>query len=480
MVRKSLSKQDTLRQRVLNLIREYCLIPTGETLVIGVSGGADSVCLLHILAGWREELGLKLHVAHLNHQLRGAESDADASYVCGLAERLDIPVTVERRDVAAYRRGKHCSLEEAARELRYSFFVKVTKKVGTHRLAIGHTRDDQVETILMHLLRGTGTAGLRGLQPSSSMEYREAKWHLTLIRPLLNITREETTAYCWEHQLAPRSDSSNVSLSFLRNRLRLELLPFLRNYNPNIDETLLRLANIADGDVSFIEEQASRLWAEVARREGGVIYLDKRKITRLPGALQRQLLKLAIAQLLGDVKNIEANHIEAMVGLITKPAGKRLYLPRELVFLAEYDQMVLAPDSASLCSLPVIENKFQLNIPGETTLPGWRVRASIFEGRVVEERGGFIASFDFDRAGSQLIARQRQWGDQFQPLGMAQPKKLYGFMVDAKIPRAWRDRIPIVCSPERILWVVGWRIDDRVKVTESTKRILHLEFDRLL
>ena len=196
----------TLEQRFIDFVQERGLVSAGEKLVVAVSGGADSVCLLHVLAQWQSKLAVELHVAHLNHQLRGAESDSDATYVSDLARRLDISATIESRDVAAYRDQKGCSLEEAAREVRYGFLAEVAGAKDTSKMVVGHTRDDQVETVLMHLLRGTGIAGLCGLQPLSLLPCGESRERLEIVRPLLEVTRQETLDYCQRYHLDPRSD----------------------------------------------------------------------------------------------------------------------------------------------------------------------------------------------------------------------------------------------------------------------------------
>ncbi len=493
-----------LELKVKYLIQQHSLILPGQVVVVGVSGGADSVCLLHILAKWQDELGIELHIAHLNHQLRGAESEADARYVASLADRLGIPVIVGRRDVAAYKAERGCSMEEAARELRYDFLTQVAIDTGAGRVAVGHTRDDQVETVLMHILRGTGTSGLRGLEPCSPVPFYRSKskakeLRLLVIRPLLEITRDETMKYCREHQLEPRMDSSNLSLSFFRNRIRMELLPLLRKYNPRIDETLLRMSGIAGDDACFVEQQALQLWDRVARQKDNAIYLDKKKTSALPVALQRQLVRLAAYRVLGDTRDIEAIHIEAIRDLLIKPVGKRISLPHGLICCAEYDEVLLALSLPSPCPFPPLQGESPLRVPGETILPGWRVIASVVErqtertenfagdSRLQESPGAegrlhdaLSAHLDLHRAGTELFVRRRQQGDRFQPLGMDMTKELKHFMVDARIPLSWRDYIPLVCSTEQILWVVGWRIDDRVKVTESTRSIIRLEFYRLL
>jgi tRNA(Ile)-lysidine synthase len=535
-----------LESKVLDFIQRYGLIPRKELVVVGVSAGADSVCLLHVLAEWQKTLGIKLHVAHLNHQLRGIESQADAEYVSNLAGSLGIPITTDRQDVAAYRTERKCSLEEAARELRYAFFARVSRKVGAHRIAIGHTRDDQVETILMHILRGTGITGLCGLAPcsplvhdsqgmslprsssslrgsspslpASPLSLRAKRSNLLVIRPLLDITREETESYCQKHQLDPRIDSSNLLPSFFRNRLRLHLLPLLRQYNPNIDQALLRLADIAKEDNRLIEQQASGLWNEVARQENNTVYLDKKQMAGLPIALQRHLLRVAVAKLAGDVRDIEASHIEAARSLLSKPASKRIALPHGLICQGGYEELaiarhrsvtanplsVIASDLPAKtrqagawqpqlppCPFPPLSEEFHLKVPGKTTFPGWNVLAAIVREQVAflssrdstrtSERtcvGNLVAHLDLQKTGINLRVRKRQPGDRFQPLGMDVPKKLHEFMVDAKIPRSWRGRIPIVCTPQQIIWVVGWRIDDRVKLTEASKEVLRLEFIR--
>ena len=466
-------------EKVIDIIRKQSLISDGDKLVVAVSGGADSVCLLHILARHRDGLGVELHAAHLNHQLRRAESDADAGYVLALAKKLGMPVTIDSQDVAAYRDRKKGSLEEAAREVRYKFLADIAIKVGASKVVTGHTCDDHIETILLHLLRGAGTTGLRGLQSRSALPYAEKSCRLELIRPLLEIARRETVGYCRRYRLAPRSDSSNELPSFLRNRIRLELLPVLRSYNPGIDKALLRLADIAGDDISFIEEQASVVWPGLIQKDGEALYLDLNKMLALPSALQRQVFRKAVRELRGDLKDVEADHIEAMVESLSKPAGKRFHLPGGLTLSIEYGRLVLTPTRVSVCPLPLLQGTYCINIPGETDLPGWRVKADI----VQQSDGcdnGLIAGFDLDKVDQRLVVRQRRPGDRFQPLGMAQTKKLQDFMVDAKIPRTWRDRVPLVSSSRHIMWVVGWRINDRVKITEKTKRILRLQFERLV
>ncbi|MBN1644294.1 MAG: tRNA lysidine(34) synthetase TilS [Dehalococcoidales bacterium] len=467
--------KSSLGQNVLGFIRKHRLITPQHTLLVAVSGGQDSVCLLHILSGLQDELGIGLHVAHLDHRLRGTESEDDARYVAGLAKKLGIPVTIGRRDVRAYQKKHGISMEEASREVRYNFLSEVAKSIGTDRVAVAHTLDDHAETVLLHLIRGTGIRGLRGLKARNKWHYGDK--NLAIVRPLLEVTRDETAAYCAEHRLPPRLDTTNLSLVPLRNRIRLELLPLMKRYNPQVVDALLRTARIADDDIAFLEEEASRLHQELAVKKGKTITLDKQSFLELPPSLQRHLLRLSIEALLGTLRDIEGRHIEEIMKALRKPAGKRLDLPYGLVFTVDYEQYVLGKEKAGPSPFSTLIEEYPIKTPGETIIPGWRIRTSIVKhNRMTKETDALTGFFDFDVAGKKLTVRPRRRGDRFQPLGMKTTKKIGEFMLDSRIPRRCRSGVPIVSSPGQIIWVVGYRIDERAKVTADTAKILAIEF----
>ncbi|HEX77249.1 MAG TPA: tRNA lysidine(34) synthetase TilS [Dehalococcoidia bacterium] len=468
------SRAKGLVGRVLDFIRRHDLVPSGQRLLVAVSGGPDSVCLLHILWQLRQELGAELYMAHLNHQLRGAESEADAAYVEGLAHRLGLPLIVERGDVRGYQARHRCSEEEAAREVRYAFLARSAEALGAGAVALGHTADDQAETILMHLVRGTGAAGFRGMSPLVRRRPQGATGPLVLVRPLLEVSREETQAYCQDHDLKPRWDASNVSPAHLRNRFRSELLPLLEGLNPNIKEVLLRAARSLDLDLDYLEGQAAALWGQVASREDQTLALDTAKMRALHPSLQRHLLRRALRELLGDLKDVEAVHIEDLASLVGKPAGRRLSLLRGLEAATDYGRLLLG---FSIWDRSTLEGEYRLEVPGEVKLPGGLIRASLLREwpETYNEAKGRVFG-DYRASGGGLTVRARRPGDRFQPLGMDQPKKLQDFMVDAKIPRALRDGIPLVCSPRGILWVVGYRLAHWARVTEETEQVLCLEY----
>lgn len=465
-----------LPRRVLRFIREHDLCAGSATLLVAVSGGPDSVCLLHLLLQLRSALGVKLHGAHLHHQLRGAEADADATYVVWLSKQLDVQMTVEQRDVRGYRAKRGgLSLEEAAREVRYSFLAEVAAAVGAGVVAVGHTADDQVETILLHLLRGSGLEGLRGMRARSRWPLPGTE--LALVRPLLGVGRGETQAYCAAVGLSPRSDSSNRWPNLARNRVRTELIPLLESFNPGIRQALLRIAAAADADLGYIEEAVLPLWGPVVSEDGAGAAIDNKAFSELPPSLQRHLLRAAIRSVAGDLRDIGAVHIEALLQALARPAGKSLSLPQGLAFYGSPDRSLLTTAEAPPCPLPLLHGEHRLNIPGETSFAGWRVRATVLDSWAETPPDASTRAYlDFDVAGSKLVARGRRRGDRFQPLGMGETKRLQDFMVDAKIPRWWRDRVPLVSSPEHIVWVVGYRIDHRARVGPWTRRILSLEF----
>ncbi|MHB8085867.1 MAG: tRNA lysidine(34) synthetase TilS [Dehalococcoidia bacterium] len=469
----------SLPKSVSNFIRQYGLLSGGEKVLVAVSGGPDSVCLLHVLNSLKDELGIQLHIAHLDHSLRGSESDADSQYVSDLSAKLNLPVSIAKKDVREQSEQGKISLEEAAREARYRFLDETAHEVGASRVAVGHTHNDQVETVLMHYLRGTGVQGLRGLRPAVPMPYGGKENGVWVIRPLLNLTREQTVEYCNSLDLKPRHDSSNEQPGFLRNRIRMELLPLLRQYNPDIDDAITRLADLAGEDADLLDAQAAAAYDQTASAEGCLTCLDSGKLRGAPLALQRRVFRIALEQSYGSLKDIEAQHVNALVDLLFGATGRCVSLPGGVTVTNERSRMVISKPGDPVCPWPVLTQSYDLKIPGQTKLPGWDVTSEIIGENFYRDDDIFSASLDLAKAGRSLTIRSRKPGDRFRPLGMEHSRKLQDFMVDAAIPRSWRDTVPLVCSPSQIVWVVGWRIDDRVKVTGGTGQVLRLEFHRL-
>lgn len=471
------SQTDLARQAEKYIIK-HDLCQHSETILVGVSGGPDSLCLLDILISLQSVFNLNLHIVHLNHQLRGEESDSDARFVADLAKRLGIDCTIENHDVKEYQSHHKCTLEEAARELRYAFFSRIAESIGADHVAVGHNADDQAETIIMHLVRGTGLCGLKGMSPGMQMQI-EGVGSISVIRPLLEVRRREIEEYCITRQLQPRYDSSNWSDDYLRNRIRSEIMPKLEEYNPAIVEGLIRMSRLVDEDINYIDQEVELVLESIIGYFSDGIIIDNDLFNALPMALKRRTLRVALGRLMGNLKDMEMVHIESVIGVISDPAGKKLSLPSGLTLYGNYDNTCICRGENPLFNLPSLEGETALQIPGETYILGWKITTEVLlEPPPISEAGGFMGLFDLDMTGERLTVRSRKEGDRFQPLGMENSKKLQDFMVDEKIPRVWRDNIPLVCSGQHIIWVVGWRIDHRTRVSVHTQRTLRIVFER--
>ena len=453
--------------RVLKFIKEEGLIEGGR-VVVGVSGGPDSLALLHILYSLREELGIEIISAHLNHMLR-EEAELDEKYVEEVSKKLGVVFVSERRDIKKLR-GKR-SIEEAAREERYDFLCDVALRFGTDTIAVGHTASDQVETVLLHFLRGMALPGLSGMKPLSFWKRGDKTFRI--IRPLLEVRREETLSYCVRENLSPRFDESNLSLSFTRNRIRLKILPILRNFNPKFDEAVIRASRASRMDLDFIEGEVGKLWGDVIE-EDGYVRIKNRAFLELHPSLKRHLIRKAIEKISGTLKDIEYSHIEGICELMEKPQGKELHLPYGVKFYGSYDESYIYRGELP-SPFPPLESEYEVKVPGETRIPGWVVRTEVLD-KPLSPDDPFSALFDLDDLGV-LSVRGRRRGDRFRPEG-GRGKKLKEFMIDEKIPRIWRDNIPLLLSDGEIIWVVGFKRGERGKIKPGTEKFLLVRFVR--
>ena len=489
---------------VLNRVRratESVLTP-GETVVVGVSGGPDSLCLLHVLRQLCGERDLKLHMAHLHHGLRGDDADADAEFVRSLAEDWQLPCTLEYADVPAMAREQRLAVEEAARRARYTFLARVAERVGAETIAVGHNADDQAETVLMHWLRGSGLAGLRGMLPVTSLEEyrlietsgegRESIGNLRLIRPLLDVPRVEIEVYCRLHGLQPRFDRSNLDTTYFRNWLRHEVLPLLARHNPNVREVLRRSAQVIADDYALLRALLEEAWPRVVIEEtDGVIAFDLAAWRGLDTSLQRSVLREAIHCLRRSLRNINFVHVENALEVARDgTTGDQATLPKGLMLTLSYDRFTVAAerDDARLLPdwplLPVATEGLLLAVPGVTLLPGceWAVEVAIMDvaGLAPDWEGNvdpWRAFLDAQTAGTHLALRTRRAGDRFQPLGLGGHEvKLAHFLTNRKVLRAVRDCLPLLSCEWGIAWVCGQRVDERAAVREATKQVLVLRF----
>jgi len=465
----------SVRRRVHEALKRTGLAPGGR-LVAAVSGGPDSLSMLDALADLRNALDLRLHAAHLDHGLRGDASREDAVFVEELCRKRGIPCTVERADTEAFRQRRHLSLEQAARQVRYGFLARVASGQGAHAIAVAHTSDDQAETVLMHVIRGSGLTGLRGMAELTHTVFDSNE--ATVVRPILSVSRRDTEAYCHALGLEPRLDETNLSLKPARNRVRSELLPLLEQYNPAVREALVRLSRSAARDAAYIESAVDEAWDRIARRDEAGVSLDRSAFQGLAPAIQSHLLRRAVRVVKGDLEDVEQNHVDGMARLMAGSAGRSLDLPGGVRFSVGYDRAWIASGGCEELALPPLEGEHTVQVPGQTVLPGWRIVATISErGKVMADPAASLAAvLDYDSVGENLRVRPRKRGDRFQPKGMPQPKKLQDFMVDSRIPRSLRDRVPLVVSERGIAWVVGWRIAEWARPRDEGGLAVELRF----
>lgn len=455
-------------QKFLETVEKYHMIKKGDSIMAGVSGGPDSVCLLHLLKRFQKQLQIKLCVAHLDHMFRGRESEEDALFVEKLCESWHIPFFKDKIDVPKYIKRTGLSPEDAARRVRYAFFERARGAMKADKVALGHNRNDHEETVLMNILRGSGVEGLVGIEPVRDF----------YIRPLLEVSRDEIEGYLKKEGLNYRIDRTNLSPHYFRNKLRLELIPLIeKKYAPHIGASLRRLSEIARYDISFLEEETGKAWQDVASYENGKVCVDIKKFSNLHEALKRRLVRKAVEKLVGNMKDFEYRHTSMLVDFIVDAgAGSTISLPRNLEGEKEYDFFYLhikTPEKTSNFS-------YSLPIPGKIFIPeaGVTLEACLEDkSHEIIRTNPLIAQLDYDKIKGNLTVRNRKPGDRFIPIG-GHYKKIQDFFTDEKVPRKRRDSVPILLDEEKILWVCGMRIDDRVKVTDDTKTILFLKMER--
>lgn len=467
--------------KVRQAIKDGRLLEKGERILVGVSGGADSVALLTVLHELSGEEGWELHVAHVEHGLRGEESLADAEFVKRLCGELRLPFHLGQPDVKNFARKKRVSIQVAARELRYAFFLETARAVGAAKLALAHHADDQAETVLMRILRGTSVSGLAGIPLRRQLD------GLEIVRPLLDVWRDEIEEYCARAQIRYRTDSSNALTGYFRNKIRLQLMPLLRaEYNENVKKALVQLGKIASAEDEYLTERAARLLEQaVAGKSSRTATLKVRVVLNAPLALQRRAITLILYYLCGHTKEWEAKHIEQILELaahsmpsarIHLPGGIQAWRQYDLLHIGKREEMISSADAIRV-TLPVPRQFRDSN--GKLQffeVPGLNLRGSIelLEGAVASA-GPWEAVFDYDAVrGRAFQIRTRRRGDIMRPLGMTGTKRLKEVFMEARIPREQRDLWPIWVLGEEIAWVTGIRRGNVAIVHAQTRQTLRV------
>lgn len=498
----------SLIRAIQTMLHKLALDLHGETLIVAVSGGIDSVTLLHALRGLQSQLGCGLHVATFDHGLRGAASAADAAFVKDLAAQWGLPASLGQADPHDF--PNHLNLETAARQARYTFLVQTAVQHGARWIVLGHNRDDQAETVLMHFLRGAGLAGLRGMLPLSRLgeghlhpdadpELLDALDELRVLRPLLELPRAEIAAYAAEHRLDYREDATNADPTFFRNRLRHEILPLLESFNPNLRERLARTAAALQADYdllqSMVEEAAESLvdWGET--EEGEIVYVDKPAFLALSPAIQRHLLRHLVFELAPDLRDFPFQQVISACDLIARgQAAQQMHLPAELTLMLGYDEFSLHYGGAIPFPryLPHLKpgQIIPLSTEGEQRI---NKRLRFYSYWVIEGRSRDLYRPDPLEAtlalptDAELSLRTRRPGDRFCPMGLnGHSQKLSDTFTNLKVPLSLRDRVPLLTVNDQIAWFVAptasglqGRIAQPFAVSESSETLLRVRWEIL-
>ncbi len=456
--------------KVKRTVDRYHLLDKGDRVVVGVSAGVDSMVLLHLLNAYRKEFDLSLIVAHINHGLRPVESEKEADLVQKESDRLGLSFEYGQFNVKDFQKAGGFSLQDAARRVRFQFLNSLLRKYNADKIALGHNADDQVETVLLRLLRGSGLKGLKGMVP-----IREGR----VIRPLLEVWRENIESFAIKNGIPYLLDSSNLNKNYLRNRLRLNLIPLIeKEYQANFKATVIKASTILREENDCLERLSREAYKKMVFEEEGIPSFNFSEYQSLPEAIQRRVIQKILERIYGEGIMIDEGE-----PLDASPIYKKLHrpspsflleLPYGICLEKRYDRVFLRKER--MRSVPPFE--VELIVPGRTFIKeiGKEVVIDDSNRDQFERFNGFpdTAFFDYQRLQFPLKIRNFRPGDRFQPLGLRGTQKLKEFFIDHKIPRFERGKIPLLISGEMIAWIVGHRMDERVKVTEKTQQVLQV------
>jgi len=472
-------------------IKNHQMFEPRDSVLIGVSGGTDSVALLHVLCKIAAKLSLTLGVAHLNHQIRDVDSDRDEKFVASLAGELKLPFYIQKKDVLSYKKHHKLSLEEAARRVRYEFLQQIATENKYNKIALGHQGNDNAELVLMYLFRGSGPTGISGIPPVRNDSIPFGK----IVRPLSGLFRHEIEDYLSAKKLEYVTDTSNEDIKILRNKVRSELIPLIKkSYNPRIVETLNRLSSIIRSEEEWIEDIITPIY------ENAILYSEEKEIAlsipqldRIHMAPKRRIIRKAIQSIKGDLRRITFSHIASVIKLIEKraPAFGSLDFPNGITVIKKEDTLYISSgDKVRSKKRSDSENSKSLQFEYAISKPGLKseslwIKEADFQLSFsviganniidIQSAGQHVAFFDMDSLAFPLVVRDFRHGDRFTPFGMSGSQKLKKFFIDHKISRTKRATCPVLLSANEIVWVVGYRQSEFGKVTRTTQKILKVQ-----
>ena len=450
-------------KKILEFIRRNRLLAPGDRIIVALSGGADSVCLLVVLNELKETLGISLKAVHVHHGLRGEEADRDSAYAKELSRSLGVPFSSARVDAAGYAKEHRMSVEEAGRHLRYEIFEKERMEFGGNKIAVAHHADDQAETILYHLFRGTGLKGLGGIRPVRDR----------IVRPLLSVGKEEILAYLKEKGISYCEDSTNSHTDYARNRIRNFLLPAIREQiNPRVSENILHAGEMAAKADEYLEKQAEHFlkdWGTKTTDETGAVTayaVGADRLLKEDDIIKTYVLRAMIRSVRASMKDITLTHVESVKALLSAQKGKQVDLPGKLLAVRISDGLW-------------IKNKNQKeSVDHSKNQPLPNVDFRVFSYKKGQEipKNGYTKWFDYDKIKCTLSVRYRKSGD-YMTLAGGGRKTVKAFMIDEKVPREERDKIPLIADGSHVLWVIGYRISEYYKITDDTHTVIQMQLD---
>lgn len=458
-------------EKVVETIEKYRMIEAGDNIILGLSGGVDSMALLHILLEIKKQglYDFNLHLVHVNHGVRGELAKRDQKFTEKVAQDLGLPFYTINVSMENYAKEHKITSEEAGRILRYGFFNEVIDSLGQGKIAVAHNLNDQAETLIMRFLRGTGIDGLRGIEHRNS----------NIIRPILDITREELEAYIARKKIEITEDHTNFQAIYTRNKIRLEIIPYIEeNFNPNIIRTLERTAYLAEIDSNFLEKTSEKRYNEIVKKEEkNRITLGFSKFKLEDISIKQRIIRKAILDINSDLQGISESQISLILDIFNRgETGKQVNISNNIIARVSYDDLVIEKN----LSFEVEDFKYKLEDKLFIDEIGYKFNVKTIS------RKDFQASskkkntryFDYDKIKSELFIRNRRNGDRFVPFGMNGSKKIKDYFVDEKIPREERDSIPLIVDGDNIIWVVGYRTSNLYKITGNTERILEIAYEK--
>lgn len=455
---------------LMQRIKQKDIIKPHDCLVVGLSGGPDSVCLLHALSQLKKIMPLTLYAAHLNHNLRGMDANQDAGFAMAFSKQLGVHCIVKSENVEAVAKREKLSIEAAGRQCRYQFLEEVADKIGADKIAVAHHLNDQAETLLLHLLRGSGLTGLVGM----------AQQRERVIRPLLEISREEILRYCDENQLTYCHDATNDQPVVMRNKVRLELIPLMETYNPEVVKALGRTAALLEQDEETLNTLSEEAWVRGKRQHQSDVF-ETHSLKQLPDAILSRVIRRIWRSQTATNHTLQMVHVEKVMKAVRSPLQeKHFQLPGGVAITVTHDELVCQVKSGERETKPLMP-PVVVRDNGITWLPQKRGSIRVLRRKAVFpltfSNNPFRQVFSADALTKDLVLRHRHQGEYWEPLGLGGKKSLKKTLMEMEIPRDDRDQQLLLCHDNQVLWVVGSGISERVRVTNETKEVLVVDYD---